>query len=248
MSRRSKSGGGEGLKASSRDGKVKSGVDGGSGMGVNIRKTKSGGSEVAGVSVKEEERFLEGGDLEELIATLKSPPDLLTWKDFRDRYDLECSPNSINPHRCRKDKDISDKQMQELWFRPEGVKGRGGYSWSYCKVREIVNRIKYVHPIVYQHGPDEIPRCVTKQFAVGVVLEYQKNAVNWALYGEETNNHQRRKYEQDLSKLQFAINTRAKVTKRTWRSLKVDVAVKLEPNVGVDAATPTNVCTLPRFL
>ncbi|KAG0619907.1 hypothetical protein M758_4G174300 [Ceratodon purpureus] len=241
MSRKSKSGGLEGVISTSRDGKIKSRGSAGSGMGVQVGKTKSGGSEQLGMSVKEEERFLDIDDLQEVIDGLKSPPDVLTWEDFRDRYDLECGPNSINPHRCRKDKDISDKTMLEFGLKPEGVKGRGGYSWSDCKVREIVNRIKYLHPIVYQHGPEEIPRCVTKQFAVGVVLEYQKNLVNWALYGQETNNSQRRKYEQDLSKLQFAINTGAKVTKRTWRSLKVDVAVKvkLEPNVGMEAATPT---------
>ena len=245
MSKRSKSGGGDGVKTSSRDGRSKSKGNVGFGLGAKVGMTKSGGSEVVGVSVKEEERFLTIEDLQELIEILKAPPDLLTWEDFRDRYNLECSPNSINPHRCRKDKDISDKTMQELGFRPEGVKGRGGYSWSDCKVREIVNRIRYLHPIVYQHGPDEIPRSVTKQFAVGVVLEYQKNSVNWALYGQETNNSQRRKYEQDLSKLQFAINTGARVTKRTWRSLKVDAAVKLEPGVGVEDATPTKVNTLP---
>ena len=75
------------------------------------------------------------------------------------------------------------------------------------------------------------PRCVTKQFMVDIVLEYQKNLVNWALYGQETNNSQRRKYEQDLSKLQYAINAKAQVTKRSWRSLKVDAAVKMEPGL-----------------
>ena len=153
------------------------------------------------MGVKEEERFLDVEDLQELISNLKSPLDLLTWKDFRDRYHLECGPNSINPHRCRKDKEISDKTMQDLGLKAEGVRGRGRYYWSDCKVREIVNHIKYLHPIVYQHGADEIPRCVTKQFMVGIVLEYQKNLVNWALYGQETNNNQRQKYEQDLSKL-----------------------------------------------
>ncbi|KAG0621716.1 hypothetical protein M758_3G043400 [Ceratodon purpureus] len=247
MSRKSKSGGLEGIISTSRDGKIKSRGSAGSGMGVQVGKTKSGGSEQVGMSMKEEERFLDIDDLQELIDCLKSPPDVLTWEDFRDRYNLECGPNSINPHRCRKDKDISDKTMLEFGLKPEGVRGRGGYSWSDCKVREIVNRIKYLHPIVYQHGPEEIPRCVTKQFASGVVLEYQKNLVNWALYGQETNNSQRRKYEQDLAKLQFAINTGAKVTKRTWRSLKVDAAVKvkLEPNVGVEAATPTKRRAIP---
>lgn len=241
MSKRSKSVGLDNVRGGVKDGRSKSGGNGGSGIGAKEGRTKSGGSEVAAVVVKEEERFLEVEELRELIASLKSPPDMLTWEDFRDRYNLECGPNSINPHRCRKDKDISDKTMQELGFRPEGARGRGGYSWADCKVREIVNRIKYIHPIVYQHRPDEMPRCVTKQFAVGVVLEYQNNLVNWALYGQETNNSQRRKYEQDLGKLQYAINTNAKVTKRTWRSLKVDISVKMEPTGGGETTTPTKV-------
>ena len=124
---------------------------------------------------------------------------MLTWEDFRDRYHLECGPNSINPHRCRKDKEISDKTMQDLGLKAEGVRGSGGYSWSDCKACEIRNCIKYLHPILYQHGADEIPRCITKQFMVDIVLEYQKNLVNWALYRQETNNSQRRKYEQNIT-------------------------------------------------
>ena len=201
-------------------------------MDVKGGKSKSGGNKGLQVGVKEEEHFLDVEDLQKLISNLKSPPDLLTWEDFKDRYHLECGPNSINLHRCRKNKEISDKTMQDLGLKAEGVRGRGGYCWSDCKVREIVNRIKYLHPIVYQHGANEIPRCVTKQFMVGIVLEYQKNLVNWALYGQETNNSQRRKYEQDLSKLQYAINTKAQVMKQSWRSLKVDASVKMEPGVA----------------
>lgn len=241
MSRRSKSIGGDAVQSGVIENRVRSGGNGGTVMGAKDRKTKSIGSDVVAAVVKEEDRFLEVQELEELISTLKPPPDILTWEDFRDRYDLQSGPNSINPHRCRKDKDISDKAMHDLGFRPEGAKGRGGYSWADVKVREIVNRIKFLHPIVYQHRPDEIPRCVTKQFAVGIVLEYEKNDVNWALYGQETNNSQRRKYEQDLTKLQHAINTNANVTKRSWRSLKVDGAMKIEPLVGGETVTPTKV-------
>ena len=248
MSSRSKSVGGDGGRTSSKGGKSRSKGNVGSAVGVKVGKTKSGGSDVVGVGVKQEDdHFLDVEDLQELISSLKSPPDLLTWEDFRDRYNLECGPNSINPHRCRKDKEISDKTMQDFGLRPEGVRGRGGYSWADCNNRDIVNRIRYLHPIVYQHGPDEIPRCITKQFAVGVVLEYQKNLVNWALYGQETNHSQRRKFEQDLGKLQYTINTGAKVTKRTWRGLKVDSAVKLELIVGGDSSTPTKVCFCGSF-
>ena len=73
------------------------------------------------------------------------------------------------------------------------------------------------------------------------MLEYQKNLVNWALYGQETNNNQRRKYEQDLSKLQYAIKTKVQVTKRSWRSLKVDASMKMEAGVAGVVATSAQV-------
>ena len=149
MSMRSKSGRNKGLRVGLKDGRSKSGGNEGVGVDVKEGKSKSGGNKGLQVDVKKEEHFLDVEDLQELISNLKSPPDLLISEDFRDRYYLECGPNSINPHRCRKDKEISDKTMQDLGLKAEGVRGRGGYPWSDCKVREIVNRIKYLHPIVY---------------------------------------------------------------------------------------------------
>lgn len=134
MLRKSKSGGLDVVRTSGWDGRSRSGGNAGNAMEARDRKTKSGRRPGVGVVVKEEEHFLDVEELQELIATLKSPPEILTWEDFRDRYGLECGPNSINPHRCRKDKDLSDKTMQELGLRPEGAKDRGGYSWSDCKV------------------------------------------------------------------------------------------------------------------
>ena len=97
MSTRSKSGGNTGLRVGLKDGRSKSGGDEGVRVDVKGGKTKSGGNEGLQVGVKEEERFLDVEDLQELISNLKSLPDLLTWEDFRDRYHLECGPNSINP-------------------------------------------------------------------------------------------------------------------------------------------------------
>ena len=170
MSTRSKSRRNKDLRVGLKDGRSKSGGNEGVGVDVKEGKSKSGGNEGLQVGVKEEEGFLDVEDLQELISYLKSLPNLLTWEDFRDRYHLECGPNSINLHRCRKDKEISNKTMQDLGLKAEGVRGRGGYFWSDCKVREIVNCIKYLHPTIYQHGADEIPRCITKQFMVGIVL------------------------------------------------------------------------------
>ena len=111
MSTRSKLGVNKGLRVGLKDGRSNSGGNEGVGVDVKEGKSKSEGNEGLQVGVKEEKRFLDVEDLQDLISNLKSPPDLLTWEDFRDRYHLECGPNSINPHRCRKDKEISDKTM-----------------------------------------------------------------------------------------------------------------------------------------
>ena len=115
--------------------------------------------------MNKENCFLDVEDLQKLISNMKSPPNLLTLEDFRDKYYLECNPKfSINPHRCRKDNDISNQTMQDLRLRVEGVRDCSGCFCSDCKVYKIVKWIKYLHPIVYQHGQDEISRCVTKKF------------------------------------------------------------------------------------
>lgn len=66
-----KSGGLEGVISTSRDGKNRSRGSAGSGMGVKVVKTKSGGSEAPVMPVKEEERFLNIDDLQELIDVSK---------------------------------------------------------------------------------------------------------------------------------------------------------------------------------
>ncbi|KAG0573742.1 hypothetical protein KC19_VG205600 [Ceratodon purpureus] len=90
MSKRSKSAGLDSVRPGVKNGRSRSGGNGGSGIGAKEGRTKSGGSDVAAEVLKEEEHFLEVEKLQELIDSLKSPPNVLTWEDFRDKYNLEC--------------------------------------------------------------------------------------------------------------------------------------------------------------
>ena len=71
-------------------------------------------------------------------------------------------------------------------------------------MQEVVDRVKYLHPILYQHGEDETPNLVTIRFAEGVALEYEEGSgrVNWCAFGEETNKRQRSRHMLDRHKLE----------------------------------------------
>ena len=43
-----------------------------------------------------------------------------------------------------------------------------------CKVLEVVARMKFLHPILYQHGVGKIPNTIKVKFAEGVALEYKE--------------------------------------------------------------------------
>ena len=110
-------------------------------------------------------------------------------------------------------------------------------------MQEVVDRVKYLHPILYQHGEDETPNLVTIHFAEGVALEYKEGSgkVNWCAFGEETNKCQRSRHTLDRHKLEelkkaMAASATAEGKKKVdvqgkeWRGLKVEpgVQVKME--------------------
>lgn len=74
-----------------------------------------------------------------------------------------------------------------------------------CKVKEVSDRVKHLHPILYQHSKNAIPRNITCQFAQGIVYEhFLKKEVNWAKFGQQTNNLQRERYQSDMAKIEWA--------------------------------------------
>lgn len=54
-----------------------------------------------------------------------------------------------------------------------GDLGRVGFGWPKCKVPEVLARVKFLHPILYQHGPSELLNNVKAKFGEGVTFEYK---------------------------------------------------------------------------
>lgn len=172
---------------------------------------------------------IEQVDLE--IARLKQPPRALTREDFQREYPKLVS-NGDNPHRFRKGR-VPTTLLTELFGEPYGDGGRQGYGWAGCNEAGVVKRIQYLHPILYQHPPSEIPPYLKIHFAEGVALEFDKGKgqVDWCAFGADTNKRQVNRYEQSVQKLMALRKTLEgdkplEVRGREWQKIKV------EPGVG----------------
>ena len=136
-------------------------------------RSKSGLSSASkGNDSKGDSQFLSVAEIEALLDNLKQPPAVMHWHDFKSAYGLE--EDGVNPHRLKKDKDIPKEWMTELFGKPQGDKGRSGYNWIDCKVPEVVARIKFLHPLVYQTIDLEIPQTLSCQFARRLAFEYHQ--------------------------------------------------------------------------
>lgn len=193
---------------------------------------------------RSEKAFNSVQDVDEEIARLKKPPRELKKGDFQEEFGL---PNEgDNPHHFRRNT-VQAESLRKLFGKPYGDGGRSGFNWQNCEVQEVVDRVKYLHPILYQHGEDETPNLITVRFAEGVTLEYEEGGgrVNWCAFGEETNKRQRSRYQLDRSKLD---ELRKKVAEsRTlegkgridvrgleWRGIKVEHGSRVKMEQGVD--------------
>ena len=92
-----------------------------------------------------------------------------------------------------------------------------------------MKKIQYLHPILYQHLPSEVPPYVKIHFVEGIALEYEKEKghVNWCAFGADTNKRQINRYERDVQKLMAlwkTINTKKllKVHGREWHAIRVE--------------------------
>lgn len=176
-------------------------------------------------------------DVDSEISCLKPPPRMLSREDFAKEYNL-CNESNQNPHRYKKGS-LGMKLAKKYFGEPLGEGGRNGFSWQQCDKPEIRAKIEELHPILYQHGPNEIPGLLKMHFAEGIAMEYEKGPkeVNWCLFGEETNKRQRNRYQQDLNKLLAfkksleSSSTAVELRGMEWRSLKLEPGqqgVKLE--------------------
>ena len=168
------------------------------------------------------------------IARLKAPPRILTQEDFQREYGLPHEGD--NPHRFRKNT-VPPEVLKKLFGARYGDSGRARFCWLNCKILEVVARVKFLHPILYQHGLGEIPNNVKVKFAEGVTFEYEEGAgfVDWCAFGAKTNERQRSRYKQDVAKLlalrkTFEGKTSVDVWGKEWCSIKLEPGV---PSVAV---------------
>ena len=133
---------------------------------------------------RSERKFTSVEDVDAEIARLKAPPRVLTREDFQLEYKLPHEGD--NPHRFRKNT-VRPEALQRLFGARYGVAGRAGFCWLNCKVPEVLARVRFLHPILYQHGPNEIPNNVKVKFAEGVTFEYEEGAgfVDWCAFGAD---------------------------------------------------------------
>lgn len=202
--------------------------------GVQLEKEKR--------KARSEKKFETVKDVDDEIARLKPPPRTLLWTNFRDEYGLQVE--GANPHRFKKG-EVPEKLLSELFGKAQGDQGRGGYKWQDCQVPEVVGRIEFLHPILYQHGDDDMPGLITIKFAEGVAEEYEKGDghVNWCLFGQETNKRQRNRFKQDLEKLEalkktFLQKQPLDVRGKEWRAIKVEPGLQEDRTKGGAETAP----------
>ena len=151
----------------------------------------------------------------------------MTREDFKHRFPKLASEGE-NPHRFRKGR-VSTSCLQEIFGEPYGEGGRQGYGWINCNHPEVVRRVQYLHPIVYQHTVAEILPHLKIHFAEGIAVEFNegKGKVDWCAFGAETNKRQVNRYDQAVQKLLALRKTLEgdkpiQVRGRDWLKIKVE--------------------------
>jgi len=79
----------------------------------------------------------------------------------------------MNPYHYRKGS-FPTKLVRKFFGEPVGEGGWNGFSWQQCEHVDLRERIKELHPILYQHSASEVPKLLKVHFAEGVAMEYEK--------------------------------------------------------------------------
>lgn len=160
-------------------------------------------------------------DVDGALEKLKEPPPVLHIEDFVNTYGLEGTGQ--NPHRLKKG-EVPEEAVTELFGRRCGKGGRAGYKWQDCTNKEVLARVKHLHPIVYQHDRDIMPSFLKIKFAQGIALEHLngRGKVNWAAYGQETNNTQRQRWDTQRARLMICKMKGVEVTKNAFKKVKLE--------------------------
>lgn len=108
-------------------------------------------------------------DVHGALARLKEPPPVLHIEDFKNTFQIEGTGQ--NPHRFKKG-EVPEELVSSLFGRRCGKGGRAGYKWQDCTDKGVVARVRFLHPIVYQHDKDTMPSFLKIKFAQGIALEH----------------------------------------------------------------------------
>ena len=149
-------------------------------------------------------------DIDQELLKLREMPPVLTRKDFITEYKLE--GDGTNLHRIKKD-EVKEDLVVELFGRRCGKQGRAGYRWADCKNPRVLGRVKHLHPILYQHAHDAMPPFLKIKFAQGIAMEENGKKVDWAGFGQETNQIQCSRIEGLQKKLVHCKNAGLEVSK-----------------------------------
>lgn len=163
-------------------------------------------------------------DIDGALARLKEPPPVLHIDDFKNTFSIEGTGQ--NPHRFKKG-EVSEELVVGLFGRRCGKGGRAGYKWQDCTDKGVLARVKYLHPIVYQHDKDTMPSFIKIKFAQGIALEHVsgRGKVNWAAYGQETNHTQRQRWDTQRAKLLLCKQKGVEVTRDAFKKVKLEKGV-----------------------
>ena len=181
---------------------------------------KDDGSEEEGGGNEEEgEDGDEGLEFDEELPKLSDPPPSLHKAFFTENYGFK--DEGANPMRLSKwkGKPFDDKKCVALFGKPMGAGGRNGYNWRTCKSKRIKKRVHELMTALYQR--DDAPRFLPHKMARGIILEEEKEKVNWAAYGAATNATQRKTHARNMVKLEKAKGG-TPAQRGAWRKIQVD--------------------------
>ena len=184
-------------------------------------RAHSGGRSKEALEDSDDDAEMELFEVERGLKRLRQAVPELLVRDFVEKWGLENV--GVNPHRFGM-KEVPEDLVFGLFGKRCGKNGRAGYRWQDVKNKEVMARVRELHPILYSHDPRAMPSHVKVHFARGIAWENQegRGSVDWAAFGEETNKTHRSMRNGVRDKLVYAKNKGGELTKEEFKKLKVD--------------------------
>jgi hypothetical protein len=165
------------------------------------------------------DKALDKINIDQELLKLKEMLLVLTREDFITIYKLE--GDGTNPHKIKKD-EMKEDLVSALFGRRYGKQGRASYRWADCKNPLVLGRVKHLHPILYQHSEDSMLPFLKIKFGQGIAMEENGRKVDWAGFGQETNQTQHSRIEGLWKKPLHCRNVGLEVSKDSWKKVKVE--------------------------